>query len=75
MSESRKYAVIKFLSDSTYSEKPITWLFKDKGIQQCWWPPRTANSATLIMNCESPDFCTWNRYEVDIVKYCSKYLY
>lgn len=73
-SESKnKYAVVKFLSDSTYSEIPTVWLFRDKNnIQQCWWLPRTANSAILIMNCESPN-STWNCYEVDIVKYCCKY--
>ncbi|XP_029673714.1 uncharacterized protein LOC115241895, partial [Formica exsecta] len=66
--ENKKYAVVKFLSDSTYSEIPTAWLFKDKeDIQQCWWPPRTANSATLIINCESPD-STWNSYEVDIFR-------
>lgn len=70
----KKYAVVKFLSDSTYSEIPTVWLFKKKDTQYCWWPSRTANSATLIMNCESPDFQTWNHYEVDIVKYCGKYI-
>ncbi|XP_067204567.1 uncharacterized protein [Linepithema humile] len=69
--ESKKYAVVKFLSDSTYSEIPTAWLFKKNDIQQCWWPPRTANSAILIMNCERPDFYTWNHYEVNIVKYCT----
>jgi len=73
-SDNKKYAVVKFLLDSTYSEISTTWLFKEKDTQYCWWPPRTANSATLIMNSESPDIYTWNRYEVEILKYCSKYL-
>lgn len=74
--ENTKYAVVKFLLDSTYSEIPTTWLFKDyEDIQQCWWPPRTANSVTLIANCTSPNSNTWHQYEVEIVKYCCEYLH
>lgn len=38
----QKYAVVKFLVDSTYSEIPTSWLIEHDNIQQCWWPPRTA---------------------------------
>ncbi|XP_039306808.1 uncharacterized protein LOC120358125 [Solenopsis invicta] len=69
--EKKKYAVVKFLCDSSYSEIPTTWLFQEKNIQYCWWPPRTANSATLILNCESPDFSSWKHYEVNIIKHCT----
>lgn len=70
----KKYAVVKFLSDSTFSEIPIAWLVEDDGDNQlCWWPPRTYNNATLIANSTSPNFQTWSQYEVDIVKYCCKY--
>lgn len=74
--ENTKYAVVKFLSDSTHSEIPSTWLFENEDNSYwCWWPPRTANCATLISNCTSPNFNTWNKYEIDIIKFCSKYLY
>lgn len=69
-SKSRKYAVVKFLSDSTFSEIPTVWLFENNSIQYCWWPPRTANSATLIANCTSPNYNTWTRHKVDVMKYC-----
>lgn len=72
--ENTKYAVVKFLSDSTYNEIPTAWLFENENNTWCWWPPRTANCA-LISNCTSPNFNTWTKFEIDIVKYCSKYLY
>lgn len=65
------YAVVQFLTDYTYSEIPIIWLKKDN--KQCWWPPRTSNCPQMIVNSESPDFKTWDCYEVDVVKFCSKY--
>lgn len=74
--KNKKYAVVKFLSDCTFSEIPITWLTTDAdAYEQCWWPPRMANSKLLIANCASPTYDTWNKYDVDIIKYCSKYLY
>lgn len=70
-----KYAVVKFLCDFTFSEIPTTWFIQHgNDTQQCWWPPRTANSAILIANYAKPDFSTWNRYKVDIIKYCCKYI-
>lgn len=71
---SKKYSVVKFLTDNSYSEIPTSWLVQDDNKQLCLWPPRTANTALLIANCVSPNFETWNEYEVDIVKHCSKYL-
>lgn len=71
----QKYAVVKFLVDSTYSEIPTIWLIEDDNIQQCWWPPRTANTALLISNYANPDYKTWDLYEVDIIKYCCKYFF
>lgn len=71
----KQYAVVKFLSDCTFSEIPTAWLMTEEDDnQQCWWPPRTANSKLLIANCASPNYDTWIRYDVDIIKYCSKYL-
>jgi len=71
-----KYAVVKFKFDSTYSEIPAIWLIIDDNVkgQWCFWPPRTANCATLISNYTAPNFNTWVRYEVEIIKYCCKYL-
>lgn len=70
----KKYAVVKFLTDSTFSEIPIAWLLEDDDDNQlCWWPPRTCNSAILIANCATPNFSTWTQYEVEVVKYCCKY--
>lgn len=70
----KKYAVVKFKSDSSYSEIPTLWLI-DKGVngQWCLWPPRTANCATLILNYATPNYETWRTYEIEIVKYCCKY--
>lgn len=68
------YAVVKFLSDSTFSEVPVSWLIKNNDISQCWWPPRTSNSAMLITHCVNPNLKLWNKYEVEVVKYCSKYI-
>lgn len=45
--EMKKYAVVKFLSDLTFSEIPTAWLLNDGKKDECWWPPRTANSASL----------------------------
>nr|XP_012222566.1 PREDICTED: uncharacterized protein LOC105672291 [Linepithema humile] len=39
-------------------------------VRECWWPPRTANCATLIANCAHPN-STGKRYDVDIIKYCT----
>lgn len=49
----RDHAVVKFLTDCTYSEIPIIWLHKNNS--QCWWPPRTSNCPQMIANCEKPD--------------------
>lgn len=38
----KKYAVVKFLSDSTFSEIPTAWLCEDDDNQLCWWPPRSS---------------------------------
>lgn len=70
----KKYAVIKFVVDSTFSEIPTAWLLTDDDDNQlCWWPPPNSNSAQLIANCANPNFNTWTQYEVDIVKFCYKY--
>ena len=75
MAENKKYAVVKFFSDNTYSEVPITWLVTgENNIQQCWWPPRTANSKPMIANCTNPNCNTWTKYDVEIIRYCCKYL-
>lgn len=71
----KKYSVVKFLIDDSYSEIPISWLMHDGSKQLCLWPPRTANAANFIANCISPCFETWNQYEVDVIKSCSKYMY
>lgn len=74
-SENKKYAVIKFLSDSTFSEIPTAWLTEKDGIEYCWWPPRTANSATLISKCASPNYKTWTLHKVDFIRYCGMYFH
>lgn len=74
MAKDKKYAVVKFLLDCTYSEVPTIWLVKENGHTQCWWPPRTANTPALMAQYVSPNHNTWERYNVDIMKYCSKYL-
>ncbi|KMQ88660.1 hypothetical protein RF55_11810 [Lasius niger] len=63
------YAVVQFLTEYTYSEIPTTWLKENNS--QCWWPPRTSNCPQMIANCESPDFRTWNCYEVEVAKFCT----
>lgn len=68
MDNSKKYAVVKFALDNTYSEIPTAWLIN---AQQCWWPPRTTNVSTLMVADPSDE--TWNRYEMDIVKYRSEF--
>lgn len=73
--ENMRYAVVKFVSDATYSEIPTCWLFEDDDTQKCWWPPRTANCATFIANYTSPNPNSWFQYEVEVIKLCSKYLY
>jgi len=67
-----RYAVVQFLDTDTYSEIPATWLIKKKNGSQCWWPSRTANCPQMIATCASPDFKTWDCYDVDIIKFCSK---
>lgn len=71
--ENKKYAVVKFIADNSYSEIPTAWLLANGNKQLCWWPPRTANAAMLIASCASPNFDLWNIYEVHVVKYCGKY--
>lgn len=72
--EIKTYAVVKFLVDNLYSEVPVSWLTLEDNKQLCLWPPRTTNAKLLIANYISPNVETWNLYEVDIIKYCSKYL-
>ncbi|XP_029662785.1 uncharacterized protein LOC115235264 [Formica exsecta] len=67
----KKYAVVKFLSDCTYSEIPTLWLIQEGNTQECWWPPRTANTPLLMTNYTSPNYDTWDRYEIEIIKYCT----
>lgn len=69
----KKYAVVRFLSDSTFSEIPSAWLIEEDDFTMCWWPSRTANSGTLIANRTSPNYNIWNQYEVEVIKYCCKY--
>lgn len=73
MATNKKYAVVKFLLDGTYSEIPTAWLMTENDNQQCWWPPRTANNALLIVSCANPNYETWTQYDIDIIKYCSMY--
>ncbi|XP_025986265.1 uncharacterized protein LOC113002993 [Solenopsis invicta] len=47
------------------------WLIKNVESFMCWWPPRYSNTATLIANCVNPNYDLWNKYEVEVVKYCS----
>lgn len=71
----KTYAVVKFLIDSLYSEVPISWLTREDNNQLCYWPPRKINAKVLIANYTSPNVETWNLYEVEVIKYCSKYLW
>lgn len=75
--QNKKYAVVKFILDNLYSEIPASWIIFDnnKNKSKCFWPPRTANTATLIANCASPNVETWHQYDIDFVKYSSKYVY
>ncbi|XP_036144756.1 uncharacterized protein LOC105836362 isoform X2 [Monomorium pharaonis] len=68
----KMYAVVKFVTDSTYSEIPITWLIENDNADNllCWWPPKSANCPQLIANYASPEFNTWECYQVNIIKYC-----
>ncbi|KAL0130309.1 hypothetical protein PUN28_002144 [Cardiocondyla obscurior] len=66
----KNYAVVKFLSDCSYSEIPIAWLSKEGEVMKCWWPPRNANAATFITNYTSPNTMTWSLHEVELTKYC-----
>lgn len=70
-----KYAVVKFVIDNLYSEVPTSWLIQEENKQLCLWPPRTANTKILIANDASPNLETWSEYEVEVIQYCSKYLY
>lgn len=69
-----RHVVVKFLSDSTFSEIPTAWLIEEDDYTMCWWPPRTANSGTLIASCASAKHNTWSQYEVNVIKYCCKYI-
>lgn len=73
MAKNEKYAVVKFLSDGMYNEIPAAWLITENDNQQCWWPPRMANSKLLISNCTLPNYNTWTKHDVNIIKYCSKF--
>jgi len=50
----KKYSIVKFLIDNSYSEIPTSWLILDGNKQKCLWPPRTANAASLFFF-----FFTW----------------
>lgn len=67
----KNYAVVKFLSDCSFSEIPTVWISEENDMIHCWWPPRNANCANLITNCASPIFNTWSKHKVEIIKYCS----
>lgn len=72
-----KYAVVKFLSDDTYSEIPTIWLKvaeKEGKKTQCWWPPRNSNTPLLMANYSTPNCDTWVLYNVEIIKYSGNYL-
>jgi len=71
----KNYAVVQFVSDNTFSEIPTAWLSEENDMLQCWWPPRNANSAILIANCAIPNYNTWSKYEIELIKYCCKYLH
>lgn len=71
ISDTKRFAVVKFMDNDSYSEIPTCWLTEDN--THCYWPSRTANSATLIANCTSPNFNTWSQFEVEIIRYCCKY--
>lgn len=71
----KTYAVVKFHVDNVYSEVPLSWLTLEGSKQLCFWPPRTINAKLLITNYTNPDIDTWDLYEVDVIKYCSKYLW
>ncbi|XP_011883585.1 PREDICTED: uncharacterized protein LOC105570754 [Vollenhovia emeryi] len=70
-SSSKSYAVVKFLSDSTFSEVPVNWISKSGDTAYCWWPPRSSNNAMLIANCVNPNYKLWHNFEVEVIKYCS----
>ncbi|XP_029171124.1 uncharacterized protein LOC114940569 [Nylanderia fulva] len=66
----KRYSVVKFVIDNSYSEIPTAWLILDDNQQQkCWWP-RTANAAPLIANYASPNFETWDQYNIELIKHC-----
>lgn len=74
MENMKEYAVVKFLLDNTYSEVPVAWLLNENNNPQCWWPPRAmTNISTLMTDNVEPNYKTWSRYEVDIIKYCSQF--
>lgn len=41
LKKNKKYAVLKFFSDNSYSEIPTAWLLINGDKQLCWWPSRT----------------------------------
>jgi len=73
--DKKNYAVVRFVSDNTFSEIPTAWLSEENDVLQCWWPPRNANSAILIANFAIPNHNTWSKYVVELIKYCCKYLH
>lgn len=66
---------MKFLSDSSFSEIPTSWLIYDENneVHECWWPPRTANCAILINQSVVPNHGVWKIFEIEFVKNCCKY--
>lgn len=72
--QKKSYAVVKFISNSTFSEVPTNWISTNGDTSFCWWPPRSSNYANLIANHANPNKL-WNKFEIDIIKYYCKYLY
>lgn len=64
------YAVVKFTSDSSYSEVPLLWLSEDH--QYCYWPTKTKNPVNLMLK-NIPPSEDWDKYAVEIESFCCKY--
>lgn len=64
---------VQFLSDSSYSEIPESWLI-DEG--HCWWPK--AKNPILFMTkniLPNESDGTWGQFEIVIEKRCSKNIF
>ncbi|KAI4455158.1 hypothetical protein MML48_9g00000572 [Holotrichia oblita] len=64
----RKYAVVYFPSDKTYSEIPVNWIQSDS---LCWWPNSTKKAYNLMARNVLPDVDTWNKYDIRIESFCT----